>query len=87
MIVENEYVKFERDTSAYVYGAWIFEGELGDVLRDGFVVFGSVNGVFDAYTLLCLKGNCVFYAYTFWIFFLWKIQFLRVREEDRWFSG
>jgi len=39
----KEYVKFERETRACVYGTWIFERKLGCVLRDGFVVFGSMN--------------------------------------------
>jgi len=42
-MLENEYVKFEGETRAYVYGTWVFERELGCVLRDWFVVFGSLK--------------------------------------------
>jgi len=43
VILEKEYVKFERETRAVVNGIWIFEKELGCVVRDGFVVFGSMK--------------------------------------------
>lgn len=42
-MVENEYVKLEREIRAVVYGIWMFKAELGDVLRDGFVVFCSMK--------------------------------------------
>ena len=42
-MLENEYVKFERETRAVVNGISIFERELDCILRDGFVVFGSMK--------------------------------------------
>jgi len=43
MMLENEYVKFEREARAVVNGIWVFERELGCVLRDWLVVFGSMK--------------------------------------------
>ena len=42
-MLENEYVKFEREIRAVVNGICILERELGDDVRDGFVVFGSMK--------------------------------------------
>jgi hypothetical protein len=43
ILIGKEYVKFESEIRAAVYGVWTFERVLGFKLRDGFVVFGSVK--------------------------------------------
>jgi len=43
MMLENEYVKFEREARAVVNCNGIFEMELGFVSREWFVFFGSLK--------------------------------------------
>jgi hypothetical protein len=43
VMVENVYKKFERETRAVVNGIWVFDRELGGILRAGLVVFGSMT--------------------------------------------
>jgi hypothetical protein len=42
-MLENEYVKYEREIRAVVNGICVFERELSCTVRDGFVVFGSMK--------------------------------------------
>jgi len=42
-MLENEYVKFEREIRALVNGVLVFAREFGCDLRDWFVAFGSIK--------------------------------------------